>query len=75
MRDFFTVLALSLHAVFEGLAVGLEDEAKDVWMLFAGRKYHKSSIRSRLCIISNPNVLRLVLEVFQKVSILQQKFF
>ena len=36
LRDFFTVLALSLHAVFEGLAVGLEDETKDVWMLFAG---------------------------------------
>ena len=75
MRDFFTVLALSLHAVFEGLAVGLEDEAKDVWMLFAGRKYRKSSIRSRLCIILDPNVLRLVLEVFQKVSILQQILF
>ena len=36
LRDFFTVLALSFHAVFEGLAVGLEEEAKDVWLLFAG---------------------------------------
>ena len=36
LRDFFTVLALSFHAVFEGLAVGLENEAKDVWLLFAG---------------------------------------
>ena len=25
VRDFFTVLALSFHAVFEGLAVGLEE--------------------------------------------------
>ena len=38
LRDFFTVLALSFHAVFEGLAVGLETESKDVWLLFAGNK-------------------------------------
>jgi zinc transporter ZupT len=37
LRDFFTVLALSFHAVFEGLAIGLETEAKDVWLLFAGK--------------------------------------
>ena len=36
LRDFFTVLALSFHAVFEGLAIGLEEESKDVWLLFAG---------------------------------------
>ena len=36
LRDFFTVLALSFHAVFEGLAVGLETDSKDVWLLFAG---------------------------------------
>ena len=37
LRDFFTVLALSFHAVFEGLAVGLETDSKDVWLLFAGK--------------------------------------
>ena len=36
LRDFFTVLALSFHAVFEGLAIGLEPDSKDVWLLFAG---------------------------------------
>ena len=36
LRDFIFVLALSFHVVFEGLAVGLEEEAKDVWLLFAG---------------------------------------
>ena len=39
LRDFLTVLALSLHAVFEGLAVGLEDEIHGVWILFAGKSY------------------------------------
>ena len=37
LRDFFTVLALSFHAVLEGLAVGLESESSDVWLLFAGQ--------------------------------------
>ena len=36
LRDFFTVLALSFHAVFEGLAIGLEPESTDIWILFAG---------------------------------------
>ena len=36
LRDFFTVLALSFHAVFEGLAIGLEASSSDIWILFAG---------------------------------------
>ena len=36
LRDFFTVLALSFHAVFEGLAIGLEPDSADIWILFAG---------------------------------------
>jgi hypothetical protein len=34
------VLALSFHAVFEGLAVGLEEKQEDVWTLFAGNSTH-----------------------------------
>lgn len=41
LRDFFTALALSFHAVFEGLAVGLETDSKDVWLLFAAVATHK----------------------------------
>jgi hypothetical protein len=33
------VLALSFHAIFEGLAVGLEEEQHDVWTLFAGKDF------------------------------------
>ena len=40
VRDFFTVLALSFHSVFEGLAIGLENKS-DVWLLFAGEKSFK----------------------------------
>jgi len=40
LRDFFTVLALSFHSVFEGLAIGLEDKS-DVWLLFAAVASHK----------------------------------
>ena len=37
--------------------------------------YRISLIRSRPCIILDANFLRLVLEAFQKISILQQAFF
>ena len=36
LRDFLVVLALTFHAVLEGIAVGLEGELNDVWLLFAG---------------------------------------
>ena len=35
----FTVIALSFHALFEGLAVGLETESTDIWIMFIGSKY------------------------------------
>ncbi|KAJ8915831.1 hypothetical protein NQ315_004644 [Exocentrus adspersus] len=38
---FLAVLALSFHAVFEGLAVGLEGSVKKVWYLFAAVATHK----------------------------------
>ena len=37
IRDFLTVVALSFHAVFEGMAVGLEDSIPSVWTLFTGQ--------------------------------------
>ena len=40
LRDFFTVLAISFHAVFEGLAVGLTPDSADIWILFAGTEIH-----------------------------------
>jgi len=35
------VLALSFHAVFEGLAVGLEESTADVWTMFGAIATHK----------------------------------
>ena len=37
--------------------------------------YRKSSIISRLCIILDTDILGLVLEVIQKLSILEKMFF
>ena len=53
LRDFFTVLALSFHAVFEGLAVGLEKESEDVWLLFAGN----SIVRVSKVVIDHDDLL------------------
>ena len=41
LRVVFTVLALSFHAVFEGLAIGLEDSDVDVWKMLAAIASHK----------------------------------
>lgn len=40
-RGLLAVLALSFHAVFEGLAVGLENSVQKVWYLFAAIATHK----------------------------------
>ena len=41
LRDFCTVLALSFHAVFEGLAIGLEESSEDVWKMLTAIASHK----------------------------------
>ena len=48
LRDFFTVLALSIHAIFEGMAIGLEEHSADIWILFAGNRVHKFFSRRHL---------------------------
>ena len=46
LRDFFAVLALSFHAVFEGLAIGLESDLTKIWILFAGKfTFTKSKLK------------------------------
>ena len=32
----FTVMALSFHALLEGMAVGLENNSTDIWIMFLG---------------------------------------
>jgi len=41
IRDCFTVLGLSFHMIFEGLAVGLERSPADVWTMFTAISCHK----------------------------------
>jgi len=50
LREFFTILALSVHAVFEGLAVGLEESKEDVWKLFTAIACHKFIIAFCVCL-------------------------
>merc|ERR1712038_231720 len=49
LREFFTILALSVHSVFEGLAVGLEESKEDVWKLFTAIACHKFIISFCVC--------------------------
>lgn len=41
MRGFITVMALSIHAIFEGLAVGLEESVVNVWYMLLAIATHK----------------------------------
>lgn len=44
IRSFVLLIALSLHTVFEGMALGLQSTSKEVWTLFAALAIHKSII-------------------------------
>ena len=39
----FTVLALSFHALLEGMAVGLETDSTDIWIMFIGNQQYSNS--------------------------------
>ena len=52
VQDIVMLLALFVHSIFEGLAVGLEMEANDVWKLFAGTNYIQKSPSSIAVIMS-----------------------
>jgi len=41
LRGFLVVLAISLHAVFEGIAMGLTNNTRSVWLLFVAISAHK----------------------------------
>ncbi|XP_034487390.1 zinc transporter ZIP1 isoform X2 [Drosophila innubila] len=41
LRGLFIVLALSLHELFEGMAIGLEGSASSVWFMFGAVSAHK----------------------------------
>ena len=42
LRSLVLLLALSLHSIFEGLALGLQTSAAQVWSLFAAVTLHKA---------------------------------
>jgi len=41
LRGFLVVLAISLHAIFEGIAMGLTNNTRSVWLLFIAISAHK----------------------------------
>jgi len=43
-RSFVLLLAISIHTVFEGLAIGLQDSAPGLWTLFTAIIVHKTII-------------------------------
>ncbi|XP_067671729.1 zinc transporter ZIP3-like [Haliotis asinina] len=41
---FLVLIALSFHTIFDGLAVGLQQESTEVWEVFVGISIHKSLV-------------------------------
>ena len=60
VRSFVLLLALSLHTVFEGLALGLQTSTQEVWTLFAALAMHKSIIAFTLGVQFTDNVQRVL---------------
>merc|ERR1719347_802150 len=44
LRSFLMVLALSIHSIFEGMAIGLEETEGGVWKLFLAVSIHSTAI-------------------------------
>ena len=44
LTSFVVVLALSIHSVFEGMAIGLEEKEQGVWKLFLAVAIHATAI-------------------------------
>lgn len=44
LRCFLMVMALSLHAIFEGLAIGLQRSITNIWYLFTAVSIHSATI-------------------------------
>merc|ERR1712013_710507 len=44
LRSLMVVLALSIHSVFEGMAIGLEEDQAGVWKLFLAVAIHAAAI-------------------------------
>jgi len=44
LRSFLMVLALSIHSIFEGMAIGLEETQTGVWKLFLAVSIHATAI-------------------------------
>ncbi|ODN05831.1 Zinc transporter ZIP1 [Orchesella cincta] len=66
IRNLLIVIAISFHGIFEGMAIGLQDTAEDVWYMFFAVSLHECTILFCIGIelISNKTkVLRMVLYV------------
>ena len=44
LRGFLVLVALSVHSLFEGMAVGLEETSVGVWQLFLAIAIHSTAI-------------------------------
>ncbi|RZC37372.1 Zip domain containing protein [Asbolus verrucosus] len=66
VRYVLIVLALSLHAIFEGLAIGLQHSIANIWYLFVAVSIHSATILfyiSLEMILAKTKIKRIVIHV------------
>ena len=64
VRNLLIVIAISFHAVFEGLAIGLQGTERDLWYLFLAVSLHECTILFCIgveLISSKTKVLRMIM--------------
>lgn len=66
VRNLLIVIAISFHAVFEGLAIGLQGTERDLWYLFLAVSLHECTILFCIgveLISSKTKVLRMIMYI------------
>ena len=64
VRGLLVILGLSIHEIFEGMAVGLETNVVNVWSLFAAVASHKFVIAFCIGLEMATNGVKTSLHVF-----------
>jgi zinc transporter ZupT len=70
LTPYILMIALSVHSVFEGIAVGLQDEVADIWSFLIAIGAHKWAAAMSLGISMstnlehNPNTVKLLILIF-----------
>ena len=65
------MLALSFHAIFEGLAIGLEEHEDDIWILYAGNEHFQCYLLFKIADLFSRSLIELNKKIINYSKILK----